>query len=142
MPTPPRRNRVRTPRLPKGPPKPQHHRMTADEYFAWRMVQNDEELEVQRRRLQQIILQDEAARIEGLRNLKPDHWITIHWLVPNGAGQRAETITGRVKDVNGKTLEFWVDSVPDETALHGISRGDIIEVPFEAVTSVSAPSAS
>lgn len=115
--------------------------MTADEYFAFRRTQGDEELAIQRERSRRIIMEDEAARIEGLRNLKEGHWVTIHWLVPNGAGQRAETITGKVKDVHKNTVEFWVDSVPDETALHGIVRGDILDVPFEAVTSVSAPNA-
>ena len=125
--------------------------MTATEYFTYRRERiakeahlSRERAEIQERSQFQQVRQAEEERAELLKAIKPGfHWVTIHWLVPHGAGFRAETISGEVKDVNqGKgTLEFWVNSVPDETALHGIAHGDILEVPFEAVTSVSAPNA-
>ena len=121
--------------------------MTATEYFTYRRELIASEAHLSRERAEdqeraqfQKVKQDEAERAEMLKAIQPGyHWVTIHWLVPHGAGFRAETISGRVKDVKKDSLEFWVDSVPDETALHGIANGDILEVPLEAVTSVSAP---
>jgi len=121
--------------------------MTAPEYFNYRraLIAADahlsrERAEDQERAHFQQVRTDEIQRAELLKAIQPGyHWVTIHWLVPHGAGFRAETISGRVKDVKDGAVEFWVDSVPDETKLHGIANGDILEVPFEAVTSVSAP---
>ena len=144
-----------TPRKKKPParrptPMPQHHRMTATEYFSYRrsLIAADahlsrERAEDQERAQFEQVKQDETQRAEMLKHIEPGyHWVTIHWLVPNGPSVRAETISGRVKDVKDGKVEFWVDSVPDETKLHQISNGDILEVPLEAVTSVSAPVAS
>ena len=124
--------------------------MTATEYFTYRRDLIAKEAHLSRERAEdqersqfQKVREDEAERAELLKSIKPGfHWVTIHWLVPHGAGFRAETISGQVKDVKNGKVEFWVNSVPDETALHGIASGDIVEVPLEAVTSVSAPSAA
>lgn len=124
--------------------------MTAEEYFNYRRDQAHLEYVTQAGRLMESeefqLGQIDSDRLELAKTLKAIragfHWVTIHWLVPHGSSQRAETISGRVKDVHKNTIEFWVDSTPDETALHGIAHGDILEVPFEAVTSVSAPVAT
>jgi len=124
--------------------------MTAPEYFSWRRTQIAQDAHLSRERAEETeraqfnqVKEDEMQRAALLKALQPGyHWITIHWLVPYGQGFRAETISGQVKDVKNGNVEFWVNSVPDETKLHGISNGDILEVPLEAVTSVSAPSAA
>lgn len=140
-----------TPRR-KLKPKPspfKPHRMTAAEYFTFRRSQvaaqahtERERSDAQERSQFHAVSRDETERKELLKKLRPGfHWVTIHWLVPQGTGFRAHCISGRVKEVKRGKVEIWVHSKPDEdeTALHGIVQGDILTVPVEDITGVSEP---